>query len=283
MQILVNDVCLFVDVVSSGLVVDGNKMTTRPTLIFLHGGPGFDHSGLKPEYNRLGEYSQLVFYDHRGHGRSSKDVPSNWTLDQWADDLYELIKVLGIEKPIVFGHSFGGIVAQNYAIRHPDKLYKLCLIATIARMVPSRIYKKFYSIGGAIARDVAQAFWDKPSQSTLPDYVKHCLPLYSRVRSDHSKQKRTIMTLDVLTHFTKTTGEVWSFDFRNKLSVIKSPTLLIAGDLDPITPLESVMEIHDALDSSIVTFELFKNCSHSVHRDDPAFFDVVKKFVVDEI
>ena len=123
MFIEVNNCRLYVDVVGSGLVAEGALMVERPVVFVLHGGPGMDHSTMKPDLNPLAEVAQLVYYDHRGQGRSDADKPANWHLDQWADDLRSLIDTLGVQKPIVLGLSFGGFVAQNYAHRHPDRLH----------------------------------------------------------------------------------------------------------------------------------------------------------------
>ena len=141
MRIQVNNCRLYVDVVGSGLTAEGPKMVERPIVFVLHGGPGADHSTMKPDFNPLAEVAQLVYYDHRGQGRSDPDKSDNWHLDQWADDLRGLIDTLGIETPIVLGLSFGGFVAQNYAVRHPDRLHKLILASTVARMVPQRVFE----------------------------------------------------------------------------------------------------------------------------------------------
>ena len=76
------------------------EVDQRPVVFVLHGGPGFDHSTMKPAFDPLAEVAQLVYYDHRGQGRSDRSEPKNWNLDQWADDLRALIDVLGVEKPV---------------------------------------------------------------------------------------------------------------------------------------------------------------------------------------
>src|SRR5215470_6493860 len=70
MRVLVNDVRLFFDVEGAGLVPDGPIMRKRPTLLLLHGGPGFDHSTFKPAYSSLAECAQVIYLDHRGNGWS---------------------------------------------------------------------------------------------------------------------------------------------------------------------------------------------------------------------
>src|SRR5213592_2868208 len=70
MQVLVNGVRLFFDVEGAKLVPDGPVMREKPTLLLLHGGPGFDHSIYKPAYSALADIAQIVYLDHRGNGRS---------------------------------------------------------------------------------------------------------------------------------------------------------------------------------------------------------------------
>ena len=133
MFITVNGARLFFDVDGAALVPDGRGMRQKPTLLLLHGGPGFDHSGFKPVFSQLTDLCQIVYLDHRGNGRSDYGDPVNWTLPQWGDDVRAFCDALGIERPIVYGVSFGGFVAQSYATRHPDHPGKLVLCSTSAK------------------------------------------------------------------------------------------------------------------------------------------------------
>ena len=108
MHVAVNGVRLYVDIEGAGLVPDGPRMLEKPTLILLHGGPGFDHSMYKPAFSALSDIAQIIYYDHRGCGRSENGPTDSWTLEQWGDDVRALCDTLGIEKPLVLGTSFGG-------------------------------------------------------------------------------------------------------------------------------------------------------------------------------
>ena len=77
MHTIVNGVRIWFDVEGAGLVPDGPRMRERPTLVLLHGGPGFDHSTFKPAHSTLVDVAQLVFVDHRGNGRSVKLSPTD--------------------------------------------------------------------------------------------------------------------------------------------------------------------------------------------------------------
>ena len=279
MRIEVNGCRLYVDVVGSGLVAEGPNMIERPVIFVLHGGPGFDHATMKPAFNPLSEIAQLVYYDHRGQGRSDHDVAENWNLNQWADDLRTLIDTLGVENPIVLGLSFGGFVAQNYAIRHADRLHKLILASTVARMVPDRVFDAFQKFGGKAARHAAENFWGGPNAENTAVYMSECMPLYSRTEQDRDVLERPLMTPDVIAHFSAPGGENWSFDFREQLSSISCPTLVTAGDIDPITPIEAVTEMADHIPDEYLQYEVFEDCGHGVHRDDLRAFAVMTKFI----
>src|SRR5580700_5534561 len=99
MRITVGGTTLFFDVEGPKFVAEGGTMRERPTVVLLHGGPGFDHSNFKPEYGQLADVAQVVYLDHRGNGRSDRDDPSKWNLDSWADDVKGLCDVLEIAKP----------------------------------------------------------------------------------------------------------------------------------------------------------------------------------------
>ena len=133
MHIKVNGARLFFDVVGPKLQPDGDRMAERPTLIVLHGGPGFDHAGLRPYFDRFADTHQVIYLDHRGNGRSDGE-PEGWTLAQWGDDIHAFCQALGIERPAVLGLSFGGMVTMSYAARHPEAPSRLILSSTAARM-----------------------------------------------------------------------------------------------------------------------------------------------------
>ena len=139
MKIRIRDTALFFDVEGAKLVADGPRLREKRTLVLLHGGPGFDHSGFKPAFSRLADAAQIVYLDHRGNGRSERNSRERWTLADWADDLREFCDALEITKPIVLGQSFGGMVAMAYGTRHPDHPGGLILSSTTARTRLDRV------------------------------------------------------------------------------------------------------------------------------------------------
>src|SRR6187200_1812350 len=105
MLVSVGDIRLFVDVDGAKFVPDGDAMREHPTIVMLHGN-GADHSPFKEFFAAFTNFAQVVYYDHRGHGRSDAGEPDRWNLDQWADDLVALCEGLGIVRPVLFGVSF---------------------------------------------------------------------------------------------------------------------------------------------------------------------------------
>jgi proline iminopeptidase len=75
MFIEVNGARLFFDVEGTGLVPEGPRMREKPTLLLLHGGPGFDHTLYRPAFSVLADLVQIVYLDHRGNGRSTGTTP----------------------------------------------------------------------------------------------------------------------------------------------------------------------------------------------------------------
>ncbi len=96
MHVSVNGVRLFFDVEGAKLVPDGPVMREKPTLLLLHGGPGFDHSIYKPAYSALADIAQIIYLDHRGNGRSEDGPRESWNLEQWGDDVRTFCDALGI-------------------------------------------------------------------------------------------------------------------------------------------------------------------------------------------
>ena len=109
--------------------------------------------------------------------------------------------------------------------------------------------------------------------------MRECLPLYNRTEGDPDTEQRSIWTQEVIEHFSKPGGENWSFDYREELSAIACPTLVTAGDIDPITPIAMVKEMASHIPDAVRQLEVFAQCGHGVHRDDPRAFEVMKKFI----
>ena len=114
----IRDVSLFVKVMGKGY-----------PLVLMHGGPSLDHTTLLP-LQPLADQFTLIFYDHRCNGRSEGAEVSSMTFENLTADADALRQALGFDQWAVLGHSFGGNVALEYALRYPQSLSRLILMNT---------------------------------------------------------------------------------------------------------------------------------------------------------
>jgi proline iminopeptidase len=272
---------LYVDVEGLGLVPDGPVMREKPTLVLLHGGPGMDHSAYKPRMSPLAEVAQVVYYDHRGHGRSDRRPRDEWTLDHWADDVVRLCDALGVERPIVLGQSFGGTVAQHYLARHPGHPSRVILSSTSPHLGLARKLAVFERLGGLRARAVAEAYWSNPAGGGLDDYLRVCLPLYNPTPAPAEGMQRTLLDTDILNSWS---GEpLRRLDLLPGLANARCPVLVIGGEEDPVTPIEDQRDIAAALPAHLVEFHAFAGAGHGVWRDRPAdALALMRRFIVED-
>ncbi|MEZ4216593.1 MAG: alpha/beta fold hydrolase [Myxococcota bacterium] len=276
MYATVNGVRLYFDVDGEALAVDGARMRAKPTLVLLHGGPGADHSYFKPAFGRLRDVAQLVYLDHRANGRSERGATDHWHLAQWGDDVRAFCDALGIERPIVLGVSFGGIVALAYATRHPGHARALVLSSTQATVTLPRVLAAFERLGGPRARDAAERFWTAPDAEALADYARHCWPCYARAPRDPDVLARQVVHPEVLMHYGA--REDGRFDYRDALARIACPALVLGGEEDPITPIADAEDLAAGIPGARLV--RFPGCGHGIFQDAPdAYFAAVRAFV----
>ncbi|AXC11221.1 Proline iminopeptidase [Acidisarcina polymorpha] len=268
MRTSIGDISLWFDTDGVGLVVDGKAMLERRTIVILHGGPGFDHSTLKPEYEVLAQVAQLVFIDQRGHGRSDLSEKQFWNLDRWADDVAAFCHTLDIKEPILLGQSFGGFVALAAAIRHPSLFRGVITLGSVAHVEREAAIARFGELGGPPA---AAAFADvlaRPEDETaFTKFTQLCFPLYSRQGFNPVKMARSIINRELINHFFGPGGEYGNFDLRAGLATTHTPTLLLHGKLDPILPIEFARATAAAFPPGVAELVAYDDCAHSVAAD----------------
>lgn len=270
MYVTVDGQRLFFDIVGEKYRIDGPRLVEKPTLVAMHGGPGFDHQRLRPDMDGLADIAQVIYLDHRGNGRSLPSDAATWTLDRWGDDVRGLCDTLGIERPIVFGNSFGGLVAMSYLIRHPGHAAGAILSSCGAWYDFDRIFDAFERRGGREARVAAERFWRRQTPADAVEYRRVCSPLYgTRPPADPHQAARTIANPDVGRHFLQPGGELHRMDYRSGLASVTTPVLVIAGRDDPITPPQFSETIAACLPREHAELHVFDGCGHGPFRDDP--------------
>jgi pimeloyl-ACP methyl ester carboxylesterase len=235
--------------------------------VLLHGGPGsFDHSYFKPDFARLSEVAQVVYLDLPGHGRSEWGDPAGWTFELAADSVRDFCDVVGIARPVVYGHSLGGMVAMLYAARHADHPSALILASTLARFDLGALVESFRRLGGDDIALIAERVYGGGSESVTIEEWARCWKLFGPWVTGEEEKARTVVNVALnppgleLMH---------GFDVLEQLARIRRPTLVCVGEVDPVTPVAASREIAAALPEGVGRLEVIEGAGHFAWKDAP--------------
>jgi proline iminopeptidase len=232
MLLPVRDTQIFCDVIGSG----------TPVLAF-HGGLGLDHQYLRPWLDPLAHAAQLIFFDLRGHGRSGgRETLAQSNHATLCADADSLRSQLTTQSVVVFGHSYGGFLALEYALRYPNRVagLVLCSTAASATHAPTAV-QLAASRGMPVALAEVQRGLAEPtgSDTEFAERWRAILPLYFHTQNPHraaSVFADTIYSSDGYNQaFFHWLGD---FDVRERLREIKVPVLVLSGADDWIMPPE---------------------------------------------
>jgi proline iminopeptidase len=274
---------IFFDVEGAGLVPAGDAMVEKPVLFAVHGGPGAEHGGYKPALSPLANKVQIVYFDHRGQGRSARGPKETYTLENNVEDMEALRQYLGLERIVVLGTSYGGAVAMSYAIRYPANVSHLILVATSADNRFLETARQSVGLRGsneqkkAVDKLLAASFAD---DDELREYFRIMGPLYS-LKYDpveaEEKLSRLIYSADAIN--SAFGGFFHNYDIRDQLPKIKAPTLILAGKHDWICPPVLSEAIAEKIPNS--DLRVFENSSHSIAADEhEAYLDAIRGFLI---
>jgi pimeloyl-ACP methyl ester carboxylesterase len=270
----IRGVSMFVEVVGHGY-----------PLVLMHGGPGLDHTSLLPLRPCADQFT-LVFYDHRCNGRSEGTDVSTMTWDNLTADAECLRQALGFEKWAVLGHSFGGMVALEYALRYPQSLSHLILMDTggDARVVqhnaPQILAKRGYS---PAAVQAARRFYN--GQLTAGEFFPTVMK-FMRAYSYHTDllgMAREMVSGPPVKFRPEATIFGYSqlhpgWTVMHRLGEIRVPTLVLAGREDFLFPPE-----HEALLASGIAnarLEIIECAGHNPQMERSAdVINAVKDFM----
>ncbi len=271
----IRDVSLFVKVMGQGY-----------PLVLMHGGPGLDYTTLLP-LQPLADQFTLIFYDHRCNGRSDGAEISSMTFENLTADADALRQKLGYDQWAVLGHSFGGNVALEYALRYPQSLSHLVLMNTggdqrwVNRNAPELLAKRGYSPS---AVDAARRFYNG---RLTPDEFLPTLMKFSSAYNYHNSllslakglvSSRKLKTRPVaLIHGYSQLLQGWTV--MDRLGEIQVPTLVVAGRHDFLFPPEHQAILADRLPNAELV--LIERAGHNPQNEQPAeVIDVIKRFLL---
>ncbi len=230
----IRDVSLFVKVIGQGY-----------PLLLMHGGPGLDHTTLL-RLQPLADQFTLIFYDHRCNGRSEWADVCSMTFENLTADADALRQTLGFDKWAVLGHSFGGNVALEYALRYPQSLTRLVLMDTggdqwwVEHNAPEIVAKRGYSAGAVRA---ARRFYSgqMTPREFYTNFLRFMTAYYYRLNllglaremvfgpRVKMHPEATIFGYSQLLH---------GWTVMDRLCEIQAPTLVLAGRQDFLFPPE---------------------------------------------
>ena len=284
----VRDTEIFFEVLGTEFAIENDALTHRKTAFVSHGGPGAEHSVMRPGMDPLSEYSQVVFWDHRGQGRSARGEVSKYNLDENVEDMEALRIHLGVEQIVSVGTSYGGMVAMAHAARYPKSVSKLLLIVTAAHYgFNARAQQIVAERGTEIEKEVARQLWagELTTVEAMQNFFRNTWGLYSTTFNESKRAKneeslkRCIYSPEAMNQAFAPGGFLQTYDLRSELKNISSPTLILAGRHDWICAPEFSEEIHHLIPGS--TLKIFEKSSHSIRSDEPEeFHATVKNFIV---
>jgi proline iminopeptidase len=282
-RVRINQTDLYLDAVGPGLDLTGDQLRPRPTLVVLHGGPGFDHGYLRPGLDPLGADAQVIYVDLRGQGRSGRPPVETCTLEQMADDVAGLCELLGIDHPVLFGHSAGGFVALHLAIRHPGLPGGLILCDTAPTLAPLPDDNPPPSLADRAGPDAvavaARLFTGDFSPATFEAFGRQVGLFYAA--PGHLDVPARLLALssfqaDVASHFFGALAP--AYDVRAQLGEIVAPTLVLVGRYDWVCPPAASRTITDGIAGA----ELVEvaDAGHFAFAEEPARFQgAVRSFL----
>ena len=254
--------------------VDGGKIWYRlnglehigkkPAIIAMHGGPGGTHRGLMP-YVELSDTYPVILYDQLGSGMSAKFVDdpkdqSTWTVEHYVGEISKIREALGLEEVIIAGHSWGGTLSAEYAVKNEDGLkaaiFGSPLISTPQWVADNRewIAQMPQHYQDAINKHEAAGTYDnaeyREAESAFYDrHMCHSECIDRGYRDSAARGSREIYrTMWGPSEFTAD-GTLQDYDISPQLHTVEVPVLMICGEFDEAAP-KSCKKYADMIEDS---------------------------------
>jgi len=281
----------FID--ANGVMIYYEEFGKGEPLVIVHGGPGASHDYFLPYLVPLAKSNRIIFIDERGSGQSEKlqDV-SKYTVENMVEDVEAVRKALNLGKINLLGHSYGGVLAQAYALKYQKNLSHLILCSTFpSTKQMNEVFVKMKEKMSPDLRDKIDNLekgglfghgYDYQKNRYTDEYMiaawglgyfpylyqNHLDPNYDPVGNG-------IMSWDLYREMWGSDGEfiidgnLKSVEYVGKLNTIKVPTLITCGDHDECDPSLS-KEMHEKIAGSKLV--IFPKSGHMTFVDQPDLF-----------
>ena len=274
------------------VLTDGARLYYRtigdgPPIIVLHGGPDFDHNYLLPEMDRLADSFRLVYYDQRGRGRSAGHVvPGEVSIGSEVEDLDSVRRHFGLDSVAVLGHSWGAVLAMEYATRHPDRVSHLILVNTAPASAADNLVFREHLLRARRARDVkrmqalassaqyqagdleVEAEYYRVHYSVALRQPEHIDQVVGRLRTYFTEE--SVLAARAIEQ--RLYDETWAsdrFDLIPRLQALDVPTLVVHG-ADDFVPTALAGHIAEAIPRARLV--VLQECGHFAYLECPDEF-----------
>jgi 3-oxoadipate enol-lactonase len=186
-----------------------------------------------------------ITYDMRGFGESQTSQPGFPSNECHADDLAAVLDALGIDRAVVVGLSHGGLVGQHFAVRHPERIAGLALVATFAKATNSTalFLEMLY---GFLERDDIANFWEVLKSFLFSEASKEVL------RRREAAFRRAMFDQYTTASLRSIYGQAINHDSTAWLDAIRCPTLVVGGAEDMLFPPTITQRLADGIPNSKV-------------------------------
>lgn len=270
---LINGDSLYVEVMGKG-----------DPIVFIPGGPGNSHDYMQLYMGDLADKYQLIFFDAFGRGYSARaKSPSEYSIQRDIDDLEALREALHLDKWTVFGHSYGTVVAQGYALAHPDHLKRLVIAAgfhsgemwqancdSYNHLCQTQFPEKWAKVDslrheGYVSSD--SVFMDV--YGSIPTGFMYIHDMHNRKKLERKPDMAPDHMMNTDVYYTLigrdadffVGGQMIDLDYRKRLKEVKAPTLLLFGRYDFVAIPEYAIQYKKYMPQA--EFVMFENSGHN--------------------
>ena len=289
----------FID--AHGVLIYYTTIGRGAPLMIVHGGPGASHDYFLPYLLPLARHNKLIFIDERGSGRSEKLAdPAGYTVENMVEDVEDVRVALGLGKISLLGHSYGGVLAQAYALKYQRNLTHLILCSTFSSTKAiNEVFVKMKENMPAELRDRINRMESEGLFGHGKDYEKNRYTndymvaawgegyfpyLYqNHPDANFDPVAMGVTAWDLYREMWGSHGEyvidgnLSSVEYTDRLSTIRVPTLITVGDHDESDPSMSRVMNAKISGSKLV---ILPKSGHMTFVDQPKMFlDAVDQFL----
>ena len=266
-------------------------------LFFIAGGPGGTHYGLR-RFDSLATTNTLVYFDGFGRGKSDTAINvTEYTLERDVEDLEGLRKSMGFAKINILGHSYGGVVAQAYAIKYPENVSHLILANTFHSFLmwqencdnSNREIKINYPEvwddlmkareQGAVSSDqIHQEIYSRVPYGFLYGYNPENFKPSGRKPYPNSMNTKLYYQMVGKDGDFIVGNDIGNFDFRKQLKDLKMPILTYGGRYDRVAVPWMMVKYKEYCPQG--KFVMFEKSGHNPQVEEPeALFKLIREFL----